>query len=327
MRVGFCCKYIGDDECNMRSTTVAWLNRQTMRDAEIRMRELMHHNLAAIEKLIINVGSGQKITRMVRLGSDILPMYTHEIWGKFWQKPDIQTVLQERFSSIGQLARDLDVRLSFHPGQFTVLASDKPDVVERSIAEFEYHCDMIRWMGYGQKFQDFKCNVHISGAQGAQGIINVLPRLSAEARNVISIENDEISWGIDESLKLVDHCALVLDIHHHWVKDAEFIQPDDPRVQMIIDSWRGERPVIHFSSPRENILLGYDQDTLPDHDRLIKDGHNRMAMRHHSQYYINTALVEWAGGFLPQFDIQTESKAKNLSRDAFLRGLGLLDEN
>ena len=326
MRVGFCCKYIGDDECNMRSTTVAWLNRQTPRDAEIRMRDIMHHNIAAVKKLITNVGSGPTITRMVRLGSDILPMYTHEVWSNFWQKPDIQIALQDEFASIGQLARDLDVRLSFHPGQFTVLASDKPDVVERSITEFEYHCDMIRWMGYGQKFQDFKCNVHISGAQGAQGIIDVLPRLSTEARNVITIENDEISWGLDESLKLVEHCALVLDIHHHWVKDAEFIQPDDARVQMVIDSWRGERPAIHFSSPKEDILNNYDQHTLPDHAQLIADGYHRMAMRPHSNYYTNSALVSWAGSFLPQFDIQTESKAKNLSRDAFLRDLGLLDD-
>jgi len=325
MRVGFCCKYIGDDECNMRSTTVAWLNRQTMRDAEIRMREIMHHNLAAIEKLIRNVGAGPEITRMVRLGSDILPMYTHEVWQKFWQKPDIQVIIADRFKQIGDLARELDVRLSFHPGQFTVLASDKQDVVERSIHEFEYHCDMIRWMGYGQKFQDFKCNVHISGAQGAQGIIDVLPRLSTEARNVITIENDEISWGLDESLKLAEHCALVLDIHHHWVKEAEFIQPDDPRVQMVIDSWRGQRPVIHFSSPRENILDNYRADALPDHAQMLSDGHNRMAMRAHSQYYTNSALVQWAGTFMPQFDIQTESKAKNLSRDRFLRELGHLD--
>ena len=57
---------------------------------------------------------------------------------------------------------NLDVRISFHPGQFCVLASDKPDVVERSIDEFEYHVNMARWMGYGKEFQDMKINIHIS---------------------------------------------------------------------------------------------------------------------------------------------------------------------
>ena len=93
--------------------------------------------------------------------------------------------------------RALDVRLSMHPGQFTVLASDNEEIVERSIEEFEYHTDVIRWMGYGRTFQDFKCNVHISGRQGPAGIKHAVDtRLSSEARNTITIENDENKWGL-----------------------------------------------------------------------------------------------------------------------------------
>ena len=55
-------------------------------------------------------------------------------------------------------------------------------------------------MGYGTNFQDFKCNVHISGRQGPAGIKAVLPRLSQEARNSITIENDENAWGHADSL-------------------------------------------------------------------------------------------------------------------------------
>ena len=61
-----------------------------------------------------------------------------------------------------------------HPGQFVVLASVTPDIVERSIAEFEYHANLIRWMGYGKVFQDFKCNVHISGKQAGQTHLKLL---------------------------------------------------------------------------------------------------------------------------------------------------------
>ena len=57
-----------------------------------------------------------------------------------------------------------------------------------------------------------KLNVHISGRQGYQGIIDVLPKLSPEARNTIAIENDEMCHGLDASLMLKDHVALVLDI-------------------------------------------------------------------------------------------------------------------
>ena len=76
-----------------------------------------------------------------------------------------------------------------------------PDIVESSIEEFEYHADLARWMGFGKSFQDgCKINVHISGRQGPEGIIKALPRLSPEARNLITIENDEMSHGLEQSL-------------------------------------------------------------------------------------------------------------------------------
>jgi hypothetical protein len=177
---------------------------------------------------------------------------------------------------------------------------------------------MVRWMGYGQQFQDFKVNVHISGKRGASGIKDVLPRLSPEARNTITIENDETKHGVDASLELVDHCALVLDIHHHWVRTGEYIEPDDQRVARIKDSWRGVRPAMHFSTSREDVLVGHDCHARPDLDSLLQSGIKRGNLRAHSDYYWNQACNDWALSFSPDFDIQCESKAKNLARDALL---------
>jgi UV DNA damage repair endonuclease len=159
-----------------------------------------------------------------------------------------------------------------HPGQFTVLASDNEEIVERSIEEFEYHADIIRWMGYGRKFQDFKCNVHISGRKGPAGIKDVLKRLSPEARNTITIENDENSWGLEASLELANDLALVLDVHHHWVKTGEYIEVTDERIRKIIDSWRGVRPVIHYSISREDIIPTTEANLRPDYKTLLSHG-------------------------------------------------------
>jgi UV DNA damage repair endonuclease len=200
-----------------------------------------------------------------------------------------------------------------HPGQFTVLASENPGIVERSIEEFEYHADMARFMGYGQKFQDFKINVHISGKQGPAGIIAALPRLSTEARNCITIENDENSWGIEDSLELVNDCALVLDIHHHWVRSGEYIQPTDDRCKRVIDSWRGVRPVIHYSISREDVLVDHCTNTLPDYKTLLESGHKKAKLRAHSDFYWNKEVNNWAISFNDQFDIMCESKGKNLA--------------
>jgi len=201
-----------------------------------------------------------------------------------------------------------------HPGQFTVLASDNPDIVNRSIEEFEYHADMARWMGYGKSFQDFKINVHISGKQGPAGIITALQRLSPEARNCITIENDENCWGIDSSLELEKHCALVLDIHHHWIRTGEYIQPTDDRCKRVIDSWRGVRPVIHYSVSREDVLVDHSTTDLPDMAILLESGYKKQKMRAHSDFYWNKETNAWAIKFLKQFDIMCESKGKNLAR-------------
>ena len=272
----------------------------------------MENNIRACYKLVERVGNLEKNLRMVRLSSDILPVYTQSDWKWFWRQSAVRDFCEREFAKVGDLARSLDVRLSFHPGQFTVLASDNDGIVERSIEEFEYHTDMARWMGYGKKFQDFKCNVHISGRRGPQGIKDVLPRLSPEARNILTIENDEISWGIDDSIELMDHCALVLDIHHHWVYSGEYIVPKDDRFKKIIDSWRGVRPVIHYSVSREDVLVDHDPDEFPNMFSLLET-HKRAKLRAHSDFYWNNKVNRWALSFLNHADIMCESKAKNLA--------------
>ena len=325
-RIGFACKYMHPDQTqkkkllediqrplNTRSTTVAWLNRQTKEVAEQRLWDIMVHNIQSYYNLIEYVGGLDNELRMVRLGSDVLPVYTEPTWSYFWRKDDVREYCEKHFRPVGDLARKLDVRLSMHPGQFTVLASDNPDIVERSIEEFEYHVDCIRWMGYGQQFQDFKCNVHIAGRKGPAGIQAVLPRLSQEARNTITIENDENSWGIEASLELRKHLALVLDIHHHWVKTGEYILPTDDRFSRIVESWRGVRPVIHYSVSREDILIDHDVNTLPDMEKLLEQGYKKQKLRAHSDYMWNNAVNDWALSFRDYADIMVESKAKNLA--------------
>lgn len=326
-RIGFCCKYLDPDQSQParvlkeiqsqyteRGTTVAWLNRQKRSVAEQRCLEIAQHNIQAATNLITHVGSLPENLRHVRLGSNQLPVATQEDWRYIWQDSDNRRWLESGWRQVGDLARELDVRLSMHPGQFCVIASDRPDVVERSIDEFEYHADLIRWMGYGERFQDFMCNVHISGKRGAQGILDVLPRLSPEARNTITIENDEFGWGLDESLKLKDHVALVLDIHHHWIREGEYIQPDDDRFQQVIDSWRGVRPAIHYSYSRcEHLPENHEHRGLTPLNSLLEAGCKRTKLRAHSDMYPNPDANRWALSFLPWADIEAEAKMKNLA--------------
>ena len=325
-RIGFACKWIDHphqvdgikpkDDCkqyNTGTTTITWLKRQTRDVAEQKLWDLMVQNLEATRKLIERVGQLEESLRMVRISSDLLPAYTEPSWSYFWRRPDVMDYCSRVFSSIGDIARTNSVRLSFHPGQFCVLASETPGIVDRSIEEFEYHVDMARWMGYGRTFQDFKINVHIAGRAGPQGIKAAWQRLTPEARNCLTIENDEISWGIDSSLELVDTCALVRDIHHHWIKTGEYIENTDDRIKRICDSWRGVRPVIHYSVSREDVLVGHSGHERPALSTLMESGHKKGKLRAHSNFYWNHSVNNWAITHSSWADIMCESKGKNLA--------------
>lgn len=321
-RIGFACKLSALDpkkgavsipRYNTQTTTITWLNRQTRDVAVEKLWTLAKWNIESIKNLVDHVGDFEPGMRMVRLSSDILPAYTHENWRWFYKQPEFINYAEKHFAEVGQIAREKDVRISFHPGQFTCLASDDNNVVIRSIEEFEYHADMARWMGYGQRFQDMKINVHIAGRRGPAGIIDVLSKLSIEARNCITIENDEISWGLDASLELAGHLGLVLDIHHHHIKTGEYIQANDDRIKRIIDSWRGVRPVVHYSLSREDGVLERNTERLPELSVLLEQGYKKQQLRAHSNYMYNRAANEWALTHGEWADILVEAKGKNLA--------------
>ena len=128
-RIGFACKYMHPDQTqkkklleeiqrplNTRSTTVQWLNRQTREVAEQRLWDIMVHNIQSYWNLINYVGGLPNERRMVRLGSDVLPVYTQSDWSYFWRKPDVRKYCETNFAHVGAKARELDVRVSMHPG-------------------------------------------------------------------------------------------------------------------------------------------------------------------------------------------------------------------
>jgi UV DNA damage repair endonuclease len=323
-RVGFACKIVDPNGVNLKSlnttsTTITWLNNQTKEKAANRLWELMTTNVQTLQRQMTWIATLPPNQRMFRLGSEVLTAYTHADWSWFYKQPDVIHYLESNLIKVGELASKHDIRLSFHPGQFCVLASENPQVVTNSIEEFEYHASLAWWMGFARKFQDFKCNVHIGGKLGPKGILDVLNRLSPEARNILTIENDEFKWGIEDSLELSRHVALVLDIHHHWIRTGEYFDARD--YDIIAESWRGVRPVIHYSCSREDVLVDHCTKTIPNHPDLISSGFTKTKLRAHSDYYWNEPLNRYAASFMKDADIMLESKMKNQAASAFVASL------
>jgi UV DNA damage repair endonuclease len=321
-RIGFACKWaeinkkgeiVSAEGLNTGGTTQAWAKRNKRDLVEEKIMDVAKRNILNTHALVKKVATLNPQLRMLRLTSDMFSFYTMDGYKDFWHSTDVQNILERWMAPIGETARANDVRLSFHPDQFVVLASDREEVVNKSIEEFEYHCDMARWMGYGQKFQDMKINVHISGRRGPQGIRDVYNRLSPEARNTLTLENEEYTHGLTDCLSLSDLVPTVMDIHHNWIREGSYINCNDDLVKKVIDSWRGVRPTLHYSVSREDVLVGHSGSQLPDHSALIEAGYSKQKLRAHSDYYWNEAVNDWALTFSENFDMMCESKAKNLA--------------
>ncbi|PKH21910.1 UV damage endonuclease UvsE [Enterobacterales bacterium CwR94] len=310
MKLGFACKYLDSDgkqRFPFRATTrTKFLSLQHDERLAL-LYALAENNLTQLCLTLEHIAMLPAPLRMMRIGSDLLPLYTvaqaTELYTAFL--PDLQPF----FSRCGELARAADIRLSFHPGQYTVLASDNPDVVSRALEDIEYHTLCATLLGYGNRFQDFKINIHMNGRQGFAGFKAAFLRLSEQAQRMLTVENDEISCSLDDVLQAAKLCPVVLDIHHHWVKENQFIQANDPRIEEVKASWRGVRPVLHYSISQEGII---PVQGFPDQRQL---GIAKTKLRAHSDTYFNATLNDWALSF-SDFDIMCEVKMKNLARDA-----------
>lgn len=325
-RFGFCCKYIPDDgsaqtarDMNTSTVTMSYLSRLEPRAAYDKLASVVAHNLQAFRLQIEHVAGRPKIERLHRLSSDLLPGYTHSSCQEFYRDADLRNLIETKLAQAGQFARGKDVRLSMHPGQFCVIASANPSAAANGLAEFEYHAEVMTRMGYSEGWHPHGAHINIHGgakALGAEGIRRGLAHLSKTARNLITIENDEVSFGLDDLLLLADDVPIVLDLHHHWImSQGEYIEPDDPRIARIIASWRGVRPVSHVSVSREDLLPDWSIHALPDFKALVALGIKPKELRAHSDLMWNDALNDLVMRHLSWSDFEIEAKLKNIATE------------
>jgi UV DNA damage repair endonuclease len=319
-KIGFACKWVDADQkvvdrSNCKTITRAWAERQTDEEIYMKLASVASHNIDSIQHMCDNVHKLPIQLQMFRISSEILPLYTIRRYAEMYRQ---MLFIVERFREVGNYIRALGVTVSFHPGQFCCLASERPEVVKNSIAEIEYHADMARMMGFGRSFQDgCKINVHVSGVLSTTGFRQQFYKLSDVARNLLTVENDEYSCGLDKILELEKDLPIVMDIHHHWISTGQYINCEDDRVRRVISSWRNRTPSMHYAVSREDLLIDHPIDVKPNLEQLLSKGFKKGKLRAHSDYYWNTAVNEWASTFTPHFNIMCESKMKNLASIKF----------
>ncbi|KAA2236666.1 UV damage endonuclease UvsE [Salinarimonas soli] len=325
-RLGFCCKFIPADgdaaeakRMNITMVTMAYLGRLGPGAAYDKVAAVVAHNLEAVRRQIEWVAGRPRPERLLRLASQILPGYTHPVARDFYRDGDLRSLIETSLAEAGQRAREAEIRLSMHPGQFCVLSTLSESALKNAIEEVEYHTEIMAMLGYAGGWHPHGAHINIHGgarAPGVKGFRVGLSKVSAAARDLLTVENDETSYGLDDLLPLTDTLPIVLDLHHHWIASrGEYIEPDDPRIARIVESWREVRPLSHISVSREDLLVDHDPDVRPDFATLMGAGITAKDLRAHSDMMWNGPVNDLVGRHLAWSDFEIEAKFKNLASE------------
>ena len=339
MRIAWCCKWLppeGTDAAeatamNLRGTTVTALMRLSPAAAAARLLALVCANLDALQAQIAATMARPVVERAMRIGSEVLPLYTHPIARPHYAQPSLRAPIERGLAAAGRLARAAGVRLSMHPGQFTVLATKlatkSESALSGTIEEIEYHTEVMRLLGHAGGWHPHGAHINVHAGAKAPGIEVFRTNfvlLSEDARGLLTVENDEVSYGLGDLLPLADALPIVLDLHHHWLhSEGEHIAPDDRRLDQVRSSWRGVRPVAHISTSRRELMPHWPEDRLPDLAALLAAGLKVRDLRAHSDRMWNRAVNNWAAAHLAWADLEIEAKGKNLASAEFAASLGL----
>jgi UV DNA damage endonuclease len=214
-----------------------------------RLRALTSANLARLERVIaFNVEHG---VRLFRISSDVVPFGSHPVRTDAWWN-EFADVL----ATIGRLIRTHDLRVSLHPGQYTVLASPEPRTVDAARADLAYHARLLDALDVDPQH---KIVIHVGGAYGDKSAalcrwISAVNRLPEQLRQRLVVENDERLFGIDDVLaaSAATGVPVVLDVLHHRVYAAAEADASLPEaLRRAARTWHAERdgpPKIHYSS-------------------------------------------------------------------------------
>jgi len=249
--------------------------------------------------------------RMYRMATALAPYASHPDLPQFH---DQVRECEGQLAQVGATARARGIRLSTHPGQYTVLNSERADVRAAAVAELEVQAALLDAMQLGP---EAVVVLHVGGTAG--GIDAALDRflagfdaLSQRARARLVVENNDRSFGLTDVLRLAERTGLrvVWDILHHRCHDPAQISDRDALAAALATWPEGQTPKIHFSSPRLDVEV-----RTVRHGRRVERRHVLPQLRAHAD------LIDPIGfeAFLRDapagrdFDVMIEAKAKDLA--------------
>lgn len=293
MKIGYACLTIGVPNTNYKTCI---LKNAT----EENLLNILEHNLNVLENMIhYNMENNIKL---FRISSSIIPFGSSPANKLGWWD-----IFSDKFNSIGEKIKASGMRVSMHPGQYTVLNSPTADVVDRAIEDLNYH---NRFLDSLNVDKSNKIILHIGGVYNDKDgaiirFIENYKRLSQGVKNRLVIENDDKCYNIGEVLYIGSKLDIpvVYDNLHNKILPYDTSKDDLYWISRVNKTWKRDHGLqkIHYSQQ--------DPDKKPGA---------------HSTTIRASEFMKFVEGLDRDLDIMLEVKDKNLSA---VKCVNLLDPN
>lgn len=292
-RYGYCC-------INLSNT---WKVGRKMKKAKFLKEginlsaEMAYQNFSDMFEIIKwNVQNGIYVYRM---SSDMIP------WMSEYQIKDLPNYekFKRLLEQIGNWSIQHDIRLGFHPGHFSVLASLNQNVVKNAIKDINQHAEIMDLMGLPQT-PYYGINIHINCSKPSkdEGINNFIlgyQQLSLSAQKRLTVENDDkpAQFSVSDLYKMHQKIGIpiVFDFLHYKTGPKDDLNLEQA-LNLAISTWpKNIQPLTHYSSTRKH----EDPTSLE---------------RAHADY-----VYEKIETFGINFDVEIEAKAKDLALIKYIK--------
>lgn len=298
MRLGFAVKILGRPQLKSHDSR-RWQNSPHLSVSLAYLRDILLY----LDEVDI---------RLYRMHADLAPYATRPDLGAFHHQV---AECAAELAYVGELAREKDIRLTFHTNPYTVLNSADENVAKRSGEQLVLLASILDGMGLDAQAVII---THVGGLHGTkeeslERFIRRYEQLPAQARQRLALEHDENRYTLLDTHFVHQQTGirLVFDRLHFLLNNPERL-PVREALLMALSTWpEGVTPKVHFSSPRTEMrsVPGLDSETEDEGTS------EPLPWRYHSDF-INPfefiAFMDQARG-LRDFDVMLEAKAKDLA--------------
>ena len=257
IRYGLCCIHLGLADQHHKFQTMTRKRYLELGDAA--------HALIA-DRALNNINVTARVAEschqsgwVYRVSSGIVPLVT--LPEATFSFDTITGILGSRFDAACLRVRnivDAGLRISNHPDQFNVLASDNAAAVDKTIRELDMEARTMTLLGARNSYES-PMNIHINCSKGniqdiADRFAANLARLGDAARSRLVVENEDKGvWTVENLYKYIylrTGTPITFDYLHHKCNPGTLCE--DQAFELAASTWHGYRPLFHYSESMPN---------------------------------------------------------------------------